>query len=59
MCGRYMITSPGEAIRRVFDVPTLFDLAPRYNVAPSQEVPVVRIEGDEGRRPTAWGVARW
>ncbi len=59
MCGRYMITSPGEAIRRVFDVPTLFDLAPRYNVAPSQEVPVVRIEGDEGRRDLAllrWGL---
>ncbi len=37
MCGRYMITSAREAIKRVFDVPTLFELAPRYNVAPTQD----------------------
>ncbi len=57
MCGRYMITSAREAIRRVFDVPTLFELAPRYNVAPTQKVPVVRLE--EGEREFAmlrWGL---
>ena len=47
MCGRYMITSAREAIKRVFDVPTLFELAPRYNVAPTQNVPVVRLEEGE------------
>ncbi len=57
MCGRYMITSAREAIKRVFDVPTLFDLGQRYNVAPTQEVPVVRLQ--EGERELAmlrWGL---
>ncbi len=57
MCGRYMITSAREAIKRVFDVPTLFELAPRYNVAPTQEIPVVRLQ--EGERELAmlrWGL---
>jgi len=57
MCGRYMITSAREAMKRVFDVPTLFELAPRYNVAPTQEVPVVRLQ--EGERELAmlrWGL---
>ena len=57
MCGRYMITSAREAIKRVFDVPTLFELAPRYNVAPTQDVPVVRLE--EGERELVmlrWGL---
>ncbi len=57
MCGRYMITSAREAMKRVFDVPTLFELAPRYNVAPTQDVPVVRLE--EGERELVmlrWGL---
>ncbi len=57
MCGRYMITSAREAIKRVFDVPTLFELAPRYNVAPTQEVPVVRLqEGERELVMLRWGL---
>ena len=46
MCGRYSITSPPEAIQRVFQVPELPNLPARYNVAPTQDVPVVRVGGD-------------
>jgi putative SOS response-associated peptidase YedK len=46
MCGRYSITSPAEAIQRVFQVPELPNLPARYNVAPTQDVPVVRVVGD-------------
>ena len=56
MCGRYMITSPGEAIRRVFDVPTHFDFAPRYNIAPTQDVVVWPGRPGERRRVST---ARW
>lgn len=42
MCGRYTITSPEEAIREVFGVVWPEDFAPRYNVAPTQTVPIVR-----------------
>ena len=43
MCGRYLITSTIEAIRRVFDVLDSPNLPARYNVAPTQQVPAVRL----------------
>ncbi len=53
MCGRYSLTSPVEAVRRVFDFPELPNLAPRANIAPSQDVAAVRLasgeSGDVGR----------
>ncbi len=53
MCGRYSLTSPPEAMRRVFKVTgALLNLPPRYNIAPTQEAPVVRMKGEgegEGR----------
>lgn len=48
MCGRYSITSPTEAIQRVFEVSERPNLPARYNVAPTQEVPAVRLQRDEG-----------
>jgi len=51
MCGRYTLTSSGEALARHFDLEPGRDgdppgiwagLHPRYNIAPSQWVPVVR-----------------
>ena len=42
MCGRYVVKTPIKTIakmHRVFDAP-LFE--PRYNVAPTQTVPIVR-----------------
>ncbi len=43
MCGRYSITTPVEALRQLFLFDELPNLAPRYNVAPTQEVPAVRL----------------
>lgn len=49
MCGRYAITSPLEAIIEAFAVKGVRpNLQPRYNAAPSQDLPVVRA-GREGR----------
>lgn len=48
MCGRYTIAAPSEAIRRMFGFRNpLPNLPARYNVAPTQDVPVVRLEGGE------------
>ena len=42
MCGRYVITSPEQAIRAAFDLDEIgVVLSPRYNVAPGQPVPVI------------------
>ena len=62
MCGRYVITSPLEAILRLFDVVERPNLAPRYNVAPTQDVPIVRArrEGaDGGEQGRELVLVRW
>lgn len=62
MCGRYTITSPGQVIAEVFGVAEPVDLAPRYNVCPGQDVPVVRTRhGADDREIDClrWGLVPW
>lgn len=59
MCGRYSLTSPPEAMRRLFGFSTRPNLPARYNIAPTQDVPVVRLGDREGGRELAmmrWGL---
>lgn len=58
MCGRYTLTHPGEALAEMIGsaVEDSAGLAPRYNIAPTQEAPVVR-RGDDGR--LGWSLLRW
>lgn len=42
MCGRFAFHAPREAVRATFGVDLPGDWQPRYNVAPSQAVPVIR-----------------
>jgi putative SOS response-associated peptidase YedK len=55
MCGRYVITSSPEAIRALFRYAEQPNFPPRYNVAPSQPVPIVRLEAGERH----FALARW
>jgi putative SOS response-associated peptidase YedK len=55
MCGRYVITSSPAAIRALFGYPEQPNFPPRYNVAPTQPVPIVRL--NEGKRQFA--LVRW
>ncbi len=55
MCGRYAITLPPEAMRRLFGYVEQPNFPPRYNVAPTQPVPIVR--GHDGARH--FGLVRW
>ncbi len=58
MCGRYSLTSPTEAVRRMFDFPEQPNLAVRVNIAPSQDVAAVRLGADgASARHFAW--LRW
>lgn len=43
MCGRYTLHSPGKALANLFELRQEPVLDPRYNIAPSQAVPIVRI----------------
>lgn len=62
MCGRYTLSTPGELVAELFDLEQAPELAPRYNIAPTQEAPVVRLD-PAGRRHLAqlrWGmVPHW
>jgi putative SOS response-associated peptidase YedK len=55
MCGRYLITSAPEAFRRLFGYLEQPNFPPRFNVAPTQPIPVVRVM--EGQRQFA--LVRW
>jgi len=43
MCGRFALKAPPRSIQEHFDLPETVDLSPRYNIAPSQEIAVVRL----------------
>ena len=48
MCGRYSLSVPTDVLARVFGLASVPAWKPRYNIAPSQEAPVVR--GEAGAR---------
>ena len=57
MCGRYTLVSNPEAIRALFRYAGQPNFPPRYNIAPTQPIAVVRLS--EGRREFAllrWGL---
>jgi putative SOS response-associated peptidase YedK len=55
MCARYVITSPAAAVRALFGYQELPNFPPRYNVAPTQPIPIVRLA--DGRR--SFALMRW
>lgn len=54
MCGRYSLTVDQEAVSAALGVEGLLHPRPRYNIAPSQEVPIV-VAGPVGRT-SRWGL---
>ncbi len=55
MCGRYAVTLPPEAMRDLFRTLNQLDYPPRYNIAPTQPIPVVWQQA--GRRTAQ--LVRW
>ena len=55
MCGRYVIISTPEAIRKLFGYAEHPNFPPRYNVAPTQPIPIVRLAN--GQR--CFALMRW
>ena len=56
MCSRYSMTSPPEAVRDLFAYETDADFPPRYNIAPTQPVPIVHLDPKGAR---ALSLVRW
>ncbi len=61
MCGRIAITLPPQAIRAFFAYAEQPNFPPRYNVAPTQPVPVVQMEREPGgeRKHRRFVLVRW
>lgn len=57
MCGRFVITSEPEALRRLFAYREQPNFPPRYNIAPTQPIPVIYAEhGERHFRLMRWGL---
>ncbi len=60
MCGRYSLTTEQEALAVALGVEGLVHPTPRYNIAPTQQVPVLSWGDGSGRAGTLQaGVQRW
>jgi putative SOS response-associated peptidase YedK len=57
MCGRFVITSPPEALRRIFGYAEQPNFPPRHNIAPTQPISVVVAENNSRHfRLMRWGL---
>jgi putative SOS response-associated peptidase YedK len=56
MCGRYSIPEPGDIPIHFKNTRIGYDLSPRFNAAPSQELPVVVSDGEKHVELMRWGL---
>ncbi len=59
MCGRYAITLPPEAVRAFFGFAETPNFPPRFNIAPTQPIPVVLAEPHSAGRRRHFQLMRW
>jgi putative SOS response-associated peptidase YedK len=57
MCGRYRLSRRKQLIQEYFDTTDEVDWEPRYNVAPSQSVGIIRQDRTKPER--RFSLARW
>lgn len=57
MCGRYTLSSKGDEVALLFDLQEIPQLPLRYNIAPTQETAVVRVE--RPGEPRRLDLLRW
>jgi putative SOS response-associated peptidase YedK len=59
MCGRYAITLPPEAVRAYFAYVETPNFPPRFNIAPTQPIPIVIAEPHSGGARRHFQLVRW
>src|SRR5664279_2743766 len=57
MCGRYRLSQRKQLIQEYFDTADEVDWEPRYNIAPSQSVGIIRQ--DRAKPERRFSLARW
>jgi putative SOS response-associated peptidase YedK len=64
MCGRYTLKTPGKVVADLFGLTEEPNVEPRYNIAPTQPVPIIRVlrlNPETKKRelvPLRWGLIR-
>ena len=59
MCGRFAITLPPESMRRLFLYEERPNFPARFNIAPTQPIPIVRAAFRDGKVHRHFALARW
>ena len=59
MCGRFAITLPPDAMRRLFAYSDQPNFPSRRNIAPTQPIPIIRAERRDGLVGRRFQLARW
>jgi putative SOS response-associated peptidase YedK len=59
MCGRYAITLPPEAVRAFFNYVEQPNFPPRYNIAPTQPIPIVAAGENTQGTERHFRLVRW
>lgn len=54
MCGRFVLTSDAQVVQQEFNLDSLPQLAPRYNIAPSQPVSIITND-----KPSELSIVQW
>jgi putative SOS response-associated peptidase YedK len=57
VCGRFTLRTPADRLGELFDLDDIPALEPRYNIAPTQPVAIIRTAEMSGRRELT--MARW
>lgn len=56
MCGRYVLEATPEQLQQAFNLESVPQFAPRYNIAPTQLAPVITNEAPRVLTPLRWGL---
>jgi putative SOS response-associated peptidase YedK len=56
MCGRFVLTSDAQTVQQEFNLDSLPQLAPRFNIAPSQPVAIVTNDAPKELSIVQWGL---
>lgn len=56
MCGRFVLATTAQAVQQEFNLASLPELAPRYNIAPTQPVPIITNDKPDALTIVQWGL---
>jgi putative SOS response-associated peptidase YedK len=56
MCGRYVLTASPELVQKEFNLDSAPNLAPRYNIAPTQPVAIITNDAPKELTIVKWGL---